>query len=49
MLTVEITTAISPVAESRAALSSNPTQASVAIPQKAWRQAPADQMPIDQR
>ena len=30
-------------------MSANPTCHSVAMPQKACRQAPADQMPIDQR
>ena len=49
ILMVEISTAISPVAAISSALSANPTCHSVAMPQKACRQAPADQMPIDQR
>ena len=49
ILKVAIMTAISPVAIINCVQSSSPTQASVATPQKACRQAPNDHTPIDHK
>ena len=49
MLTVEISTAVSPVACISSTALCSPTTFSVMIPQRAWRQAPADHIPMAQR
>jgi len=49
ILIVAMVTTTSPVAPINSAALCRPTKCSVTIPQKAWRQAPADHTPIAQR